>query len=310
MTLCLGRGTGQRGGFISRPGFASSSSPAMASPPLKFSKLSHDMSHKTPTLANSASKLSLQQSETPPPRASGKKRLGLSSGLDKNGSKKLTLKSKREYPSLYPCAVPADRGFVGGAARSTPPQSDLVSTALTTLTRAVRAIQSRPPQPTPESLQSLYTLCEALVASGPTTCQTLYDRIRMEIERQAGEIRRVLVSSSVNDSETMETGREERWLTEFEKEGRQFLNQMLLVRSIVLQLDRTYVLQSPALLSIWYVKSDGCGSASLKLIDSRIDRDLGLDIFHHSVLGDEQVSGRVTSSLLSLIEMERYINSP
>jgi cullin-4 len=69
----------------------------------------------------------------------------------------------------------------------------------------------------------------------------------MEIERQAGEIRRVLLS---DESDQM-TGKEEKWLGEFEKEGRQFLNQMLLVRSIFLQLDRTYVLQSPALLSLW-----------------------------------------------------------
>ncbi|GAA5975364.1 hypothetical protein JCM5350_006451 [Sporobolomyces pararoseus] len=237
----------------------------MASPPHKFSKLTHDMSQKTPTLANSASKLSLQ---TPPP-PSGKKRLGLSSGQDKNGTKKLTLKAKP---------------------RSTPPQSqtDFISSALVTLTRAVRAIQSRPPQPTPESLQALYTLCEAAVASGPSNSQTLYDRIRMEIERQAGEIRRVLLSDQNEET----TGKEESWLAGFDKEGKQFLNQMLLVRSIFLQLDRTYVLQSPALLSIW---------------------DLGLDIFHHSVLSDDQIAARVTSSLLTLVELERngdFISRP
>jgi hypothetical protein len=41
--------------------------------------------------------------------------------------------------------------------------------------------------------------------------------------------------------------------------------------------------------------------------DSGTRRDLGLDIFHHSVLSDEQIASRVTSSLLALIEMERYI---
>jgi len=68
----------------------------------------------------------------------------------------------------------------------------------------------------------------------------------MEIERQAGEIRRVL-----NNTGGTSTGTEEKWLKEFETEGKQFLDQMLLVRSIFLQLDRTYVLQSPGLLSIW-----------------------------------------------------------
>lgn len=69
----------------------------------------------------------------------------------------------------------------------------------------------------------------------------------MEIERQAGEIRRVLLSAENDET----AGKEESWLGAFDKEGKQFLNQMLLVRSIFLQLDRTYVLQSPALLSIW-----------------------------------------------------------
>ncbi|GAA6006124.1 hypothetical protein JCM11491_002039 [Sporobolomyces phaffii] len=228
----------------------------MASPPHKFSKLTHDMSQKTPTLATSASKLSLAASQTPPP-PSGKKRLGLASGLDKNGAKKLTLKS---------------------SSRPAPPRAEWIQQAIVTLTRAVRAIQSRPPQPTPESLQALYSLCEAAVASGPTNSQTLYDRIRMEIERHAGDIRRALSSASDGEHE------EETWLGEFEREGRRFLSQMLLVRSIFLQLDRTYVLQSPALLSIW---------------------DLGLDIFHHSVMGDEQIAARVTTSLLTLVEMER-----
>ncbi|GAA6062544.1 hypothetical protein JCM10212_004310 [Sporobolomyces blumeae] len=228
----------------------------MASPPHKMSKLAHDASENAPTLASSASRLSLSTKPPPPPKS---KRLGLCNGLDRTGAKKLTLKVKPR------------------SATSTPP--DFVNHAILTLTRAMRAIQSRPPQPTPESLQALYTLCEAAVASGPTNSQLLYDRIRMEIERQAGDIRRSLARASDGG-----TGTEERWLAEFEKEGSAFLQQMLLVRSIFLQLDRTYVLQSPGLLSIW---------------------DLGLDVFRHSVLSDEQISNRVTSSLLSLIEMER-----
>ncbi|GAA5868593.1 hypothetical protein JCM1840_005500 [Sporobolomyces johnsonii] len=230
----------------------------MASPPHKMSKLSHDPAQNAPGLATSASKLSLASPASVPP-PSGKKRLGLASGLDKSGTKKLTLKAKPRTST------------------NTPP--DLINQAILTLTRAVRAIVSRPPQPTPESLQALYTLCEAAVASGPSNCQLLYDRIRVEIERQAGDVRRVLAEKG-----DVVEGMEERWLSGFEKEGKQFLDQMLLVRSIFLQLDRTYVLQAPGLLSIW---------------------DLGLDVFRHSVLSDEQVSSRITTSLLHLIEMER-----
>lgn len=88
------------------------------------------------------------------------------------------------------------------------------------------------------------------VASGPQTCQLLYDRIKMETERQTGEIRRALVGSG--DEPLME-GQEEHWMEQFQREGKQFLDQVLLVRSIFLYLDRTYVLSSAELLSIWCV---------------------------------------------------------
>lgn len=121
--------------------------------------------------------------------------------------------------------------------------------AIVNLTRAVRAIQARPPQPTPDSLQSLFTQCEMAVASGPQTCQLLYDRIKMETERQTGEIRRALAGPGGDD--TLMEGQEEHWMEQFQREGKQFLDQVLLVRSIFLYLDRTFVLSSAELLSIW-----------------------------------------------------------
>lgn len=120
-----------------------------------------------------------------------------------------------------------------------------LSQSVATLSRAVRAIQSRPPQATPESLQSLYSLCEGAVAGGSGTGQILYDRIRMEIERQAGDIRRELLKLD------MSSGSEELWLNSLEGEWKAFLEQMLLIRSIFLHLDRTFVLQSAGLLGIW-----------------------------------------------------------
>ncbi|BGP57050.1 hypothetical protein JCM8202v2_004688 [Rhodotorula sphaerocarpa] len=198
----------------------------------------------------------------PPPPSSASKRLGLTSGVDKSKVKKLTLKPRaRESPAADP--------------------TTLTNGAVLTLTRAVRAIQSRPPQPTPDSLQSLFSQCELAVASGPQTCQLLYDRIRMEIERQTGEIRRALAGTR---GESLSEGQEEQWMGAFEREGKQFLDQMLLVRSIFLHLDRSYVLAAPDLLSIW---------------------DLGLDVFRHGVLGDDQVSDRVTASIVRLVERER-----
>ncbi|GAA5832696.1 hypothetical protein JCM11251_005725 [Rhodosporidiobolus azoricus] len=237
----------------------------MASPPRKMSKLHHSPPLHNNKLASPTSGASpkLPGSCGAPPLASSK-RLGLASGADKGKVKKLTLKPKtRTTPTPSPST------------------SDSVSQqAIITLTRAVRAIHSRPPQPTPESLQALYTLCEAAVASGSGTSQTLYERVKMEVERAVGDVRRALS----RESDAGEDGKEERWLSDFEKEGKTFLQQISLSRSILLQLDRTFVLQTPGLLSIW---------------------DLGLDIFRHSILSDDQISSRITSSLLHLIQRER-----
>ncbi|GAA6031535.1 hypothetical protein JCM8097_006505 [Rhodosporidiobolus ruineniae] len=228
-----------------------------SSPPRKMTKLDPLCeSSSVPSLASGTSNLKLDAAPSPPPS----KRLGLASGLDKSKAKKLTLKPKSRTSTADPTST--------------------ANHAVLTLTRAVRAIQSRPPQPTPESLQALYTLCEAAVANGSSTCQTLYDRIRLEIERHAGDVRRTLAAAGDGAVE----GHEESWLGEFEREGKLFLDQMLLVRSIFLQLDRTWVLSTPGMLSIW---------------------DLGLDIFRHSVLSDETISSRVTTSILHLIERER-----
>lgn len=70
----------------------------------------------------------------------------------------------------------------------------------------------------------------------------------MEIERQTGEIRRALAGTR---GESLSEGQEEQWMGAFEREGKQFLDQMLLVRSIFLHLDRSYVLAAPDLFSIW-----------------------------------------------------------
>lgn len=233
----------------------------MSSPPYKLPKLAHSPP-KMPASSSSGSSGSKGVPAAAPPPPSGTKRLGLTSGVDKSKVKKVTLKPR---PRATPAADP----------------TALVNQAVVNLTRAVRAIQSRPPQPIPDSLQSLFTQCEMAVASGPQTCQLLYDRIKMETERETGEIRRALVGSG--DEPLME-GQEEHWMEQFQREGKQFLDQVLLVRSIFLYLDRTYVLSSAELLSIW---------------------DLGLDLFRYSVLGDSQVASRVTASILHLVTRER-----
>jgi cullin-4 len=101
--------------------------------------------------------------------------------------------------------------------------------------------------------------------------QTLYDRIRIEVERKVGESGGVLRGLDAGG---------EAWLTEVERTWQSFREKMvgptirvcvflsqvsttalmhcrrlslqLMVRSIFLHLDRTYVLQNAQLLSLWW----------------------------------------------------------
>lgn len=148
-------------------------------------------------------------------------------------------------------------------ARSSTDNSDFASNALATFTRSIRAITSVPPQPTPESFSSLYSLCEGCVpvatsstnAGSGNLAQTLYDRIRIELERKVGEVKRALVKNlppwSEQDGPTDDAA--EVWLQQLNEEWNAFSQQLSLIRAIFTHLDRTFVLQRKSLLSIWSV---------------------------------------------------------
>ncbi|TNY22886.1 Cullin family-domain-containing protein [Rhodotorula diobovata] len=215
----------------------------------------------------------------PPPAPSLSRRLGLSSGVDRTKVRSLHLAPSKK--SLLSTGTKSNKSSSSGP------------DPLATLARAARAILSRPPLPTPESLQALYALTEHVVHQGSQHAQQLYDRVRLEVERAAGDLRRELAAQpSSSSSVGVGAGQggaddaqaRERWIAKFDHEAESFARQVLLVRSVLLHLDRTFVLQSPALLSIW---------------------DLGLDLFQHSVLSDSTISSLVTSSTLDLIALER-----
>ena len=60
--------------------------------------------------------------------------------------------------------------------------------------------------------------------------------------------------------------------------------QMIMIRSIFLYLDRTYVLQNPSIFSIW---------------------DMGLELFRRHIISNPVVQNRTVDGLLMLIEQER-----
>ena len=108
-----------------------------------------------------------------------------------------------------------------------------------------------PPQPVPESLQALYSLCEGCVPAATAQnahyglAQDLYDRIKLELERKVVSIKQTLSRAADLDAQE--------YLKLLEAEWKAFSEQLGMIRSIFLHLDRTYVLSQKSLLSIWSV---------------------------------------------------------
>ncbi|KAK4056958.1 hypothetical protein OIO90_001858 [Microbotryomycetes sp. JL221] len=254
----------------------------MSSPPRKQAKMLDDDGQSTKHVNSSTSpqrplmspKASLMMPSSPPPPStpSGRQRLGLTTNTQQSTVKKLTLKPK---------AVPNRQ-------TQDPLQAQM------TLTRSARAILTS--TPTPESLQSLSTLCQRLIAAGSNHSLSLYDKLRLEIEKATTLIRKRLIQSKpvdlqydeqtsfLSSSTTTTTNQLDQWLQTFQTESKQFLNQILLIRAVFLFLDRTFVLHNKDLLSIW---------------------DLGLDLFRHCVLEDEGIATAVMQGLCSLVTRER-----
>ncbi|XP_018566633.1 cullin-4B isoform X2 [Anoplophora glabripennis] len=139
------------------------------------------------------------------------------------------------------------------------------------LRSAVLAIQqSKPNQYSLEELyQAVENMCNHKMA--PTLYSRLYNltenHVSHNIEQFLAEsMDRFLFLKKMNET----------WLAH--------CNQMIMIRSIFLYLDRTYVLQNPNISSIW---------------------DIGLELFSKYILLNTLVQTRVVEGLLMLIEKER-----
>ncbi|KAI8820589.1 ubiquitin-protein ligase, cullin 4 [Fimicolochytrium jonesii] len=140
------------------------------------------------------------------------------------------------------------------------------------LEQAVRAIHSQ--QSIPDSLEELYQACENLCYH--KKADELYGNLRALCDGHAqAELRRIGESTSstasilhvVNDS----------WVT--------YCRQMILIRSIFLYLDRTYVLHTSGLRSLW---------------------DMALELYRQRILDDSHpLKSRLVHALLAEIERER-----
>ena len=140
-------------------------------------------------------------------------------------------------------------------------QAQWIQQAGTTLARAARAILSR--ESPPDALETLYSTCDDLVrlndidAGSSRACANLYDRIRLELERAVGQLRSKLSDRDLLATDTMTTtaAAAATWLTTLENEWNAVERDILLLRGVLLQLDRGFVLRSPDLLPIWCCSS-------------------------------------------------------
>ncbi|XP_037953327.1 cullin-4A [Teleopsis dalmanni] len=139
------------------------------------------------------------------------------------------------------------------------------------LEEAVLAIQVS--KPIKYSLEELYQAVENMCSH----------KMSAELYAKLHELTEAHVKRNVN---TFSNGTMDKlvFLTKLNEWWLSFCQQMIMMRSIFLYLDRTYVLQTPSVHSIW---------------------DMGLDLFRTHIALDTMVQRRTVEGLLMLIEKER-----
>lgn len=172
-------------------------------------------------------------------------------GNKQTQAKKLTIKNLRRAPAL---------------------PEDFQERSWDKLRRAVVAIQTATSIHT--SLEELYQAVENLCRHG--MAEQVYAQLRDLVEGHTREMVKQFLGESMDKLIFMKK-MNEAWSGHCQ--------QIIMVRSIFLFLDRTYVLQQPGVLSIW---------------------DLGLDTFRRHILTHQLVQTRTVEGILMLIEQERH----
>ncbi|KAK9722077.1 hypothetical protein K7432_002964 [Basidiobolus ranarum] len=136
---------------------------------------------------------------------------------------------------------------------------------------AVNAIHES--QPVPDSLEELYKACENLCHH--KMANSLYRKLKAECETHVTE-ELAKLKNNITTNEVFLTAIDNCW--------KDHCRQMIMIRSIFLYLDRTYVLQTSGLSSLW---------------------DMGLDLFRDHVMESKEIRKKTLDGLLCLIEKER-----
>lgn len=139
------------------------------------------------------------------------------------------------------------------------------------LQQAVQAIQES--RPVSSSLEELYKTCENLCHQ--KYGDSLYKKLTAEVE---GHVKKV-VDNLLNSSTDRET-----FLEAIQAAWSDHCRQLIMIRSIFLYLDRTFVLQTMGVSSIW---------------------EMGLDLWRRLVMNQNEIRSKVLGGVLRLIDRDR-----
>ncbi|KAF9277765.1 Cullin-4B [Mortierella alpina] len=139
------------------------------------------------------------------------------------------------------------------------------------LQQAVRAIQES--KPVASSLEELYKTCENLCHQ--KYGDSLYKKLSAEVESHVQKVVEELLSNN-SDQDTFLEAVHAAWTDH--------CRQLIMIRSIFLYLDRTFVLQTLGVSSIW---------------------EMGLDLWRRLVMNQNEIRSKVLGGILHLIDKDR-----
>ncbi|KAI7818099.1 cullin 4A [Gamsiella multidivaricata] len=139
------------------------------------------------------------------------------------------------------------------------------------LQQAVQAIQES--RPVNSSLEELYKTCENLCHQKHG--DSLYKKLSAEVERHVQKV----VGDLLNNNSDQDI-----FLEAVESAWTDHCRQLIMIRSIFLYLDRTFVLQTLGVSSIW---------------------EMGLDLWRRLVMNQNEIRSKVLGGLLRLIDKDR-----
>jgi cullin-4 len=139
------------------------------------------------------------------------------------------------------------------------------------LQQAVQAIQNS--KPVASSLEELYKTCENLCHQ--KYGHSLYEKLSKECEHHVQEVVKTLLNKTEDQDDFLEA---------VHSAWTKHCRQLIMIRSIFLYLDRTFVLQTLGVSSIW---------------------ELGLDLWRRLVMQQDVIRTKVLDGILVLIDRDR-----